>query len=102
MAIKTNKQKAQPLNRHEALGLTLDDATGMYRAMLLTRMLGERMMQMNRMGRAAFVGVADGHEAAEVGSAWVIKRGSPSRNIPCNSTAVTGYFCMSHSMLRTG
>jgi len=47
----------------------------MYRAMLLVRMLGERMMQMNRMGRAAFVGVADGHEAAEVGSAWVIKRG---------------------------
>ncbi|HTH70659.1 MAG TPA: thiamine pyrophosphate-dependent dehydrogenase E1 component subunit alpha [Candidatus Saccharimonadales bacterium] len=75
MAIKTDKHKAQPLSRHETLGLTLDDATGMYRAMLLTRMLGERMMQMNRMGRAAFVGVADGHEAAEVGSAWVIKRG---------------------------
>src|SRR5207253_11195485 len=61
--------------RHEALGLTLEDAKGMYRAMLLTRMLGERMMQMNRMGRAAFVGVADGHEAAEVGSAWAIRRG---------------------------
>ena len=61
--------------RHEALGLTLADVTGMYRTMLLTRMLGERMMQMNRMGRAAFVGVADGHEAAEVGSAWVIRRG---------------------------
>jgi len=38
-------------------------------------MLGERMMQMNRMGRAAFVGVADGHEGAQVGSAWVIRRG---------------------------
>jgi 2-oxoisovalerate dehydrogenase E1 component alpha subunit len=75
MAIKADKQKAQPLSRHEALGLTLDDAKGLYRAMLLTRMLGERMMQMNRMGRAAFVGVADGHEAAEVGSAWVIRRG---------------------------
>jgi len=61
--------------RHEALGLTRDDVTGMYRAMLLTRMLGERMMQLNRMGRAAFVGVADGHEAAEVGSAWAIRRG---------------------------
>jgi len=62
-------------HRHESLGLSLDDAKGIYRAMLLTRMLGERMMQMNRMGRAAFVGVADGHEAAEVGSAWVIRRG---------------------------
>ena len=37
MAIKTKA-------RHEALGLTLDDAKGMYRAMLLVRMLGERMM----------------------------------------------------------
>ncbi|HEX9437993.1 MAG TPA: thiamine pyrophosphate-dependent dehydrogenase E1 component subunit alpha, partial [Candidatus Limnocylindria bacterium] len=40
------------------------------------RMLGERMMQLNRMGRAAFVGVADGHEGAEVGSAWCIRRGT--------------------------
>ena len=55
MALKTGQKP-----RHEALGLTIDDAKGMYRAMLLTRMLGERMMQMNRMGRAAFVGVADG------------------------------------------
>ena len=68
MAVKTGA-------RHETLGLTLDDVKGMYRAMLLVRMLGERMMQLNRMGRAAFVGVADGHEAAEVGSAWAIRRG---------------------------
>jgi 2-oxoisovalerate dehydrogenase E1 component alpha subunit len=61
--------------RHELLGLTLDDVRGMYRVMLLTRLLGERMMQMNRMGRAAFVGVADGHEAAQVGAAWCIRRG---------------------------
>ena len=61
--------------RHEALGLGSDDVLGMYRAMLLTRMIGERMMQLNRMGKAAFVGVADGHEAAEVGSAWCIRKG---------------------------
>lgn len=67
--------KTRSVAPHDALGLTLDDVTGMYRTMLLTRMLGERMMQMNRMGRAAFVGVADGHEAAEVGSAWAIRRG---------------------------
>jgi 2-oxoisovalerate dehydrogenase E1 component alpha subunit len=42
--------------------------------MLQTRMIGERMMQLNRMGKAMFVGVADGHEAAEVGSAWCIRR----------------------------
>ena len=67
--------RTRAVPRHETVGLTRDDVLGMYRAMLLTRMLGERMMQMNRMGRAAFVGVADGHEGAQVGSAWVIRRG---------------------------
>lgn len=73
MAVRT-KAPAKP--RHEALGLTLDDVKGMYRTMLECRLLGERMMQLNRMGRAAFVGVADGHEGAEVGSAWCIRRGT--------------------------
>ena len=72
-ATKAPAKAAKP--RHEALGLTLDDVKGMHRAMLQCRMLGERMMQLNRMGRAAFVGVADGHEGAEVGSAWCIRRG---------------------------
>jgi len=67
--------RTRAVPRHEALGLTRDEVIGIYRAMLLTRMLGERMMQMNRMGRAAFVGVADGHEGAQIGSAWVIRRG---------------------------
>ncbi|MBM4433695.1 MAG: thiamine pyrophosphate-dependent dehydrogenase E1 component subunit alpha [Chloroflexi bacterium] len=73
MAVRT---KAPAKARHEALGLTLDAVKGMYRTMLECRLLGERMMQLNRMGRAAFVGVADGHEGAEVGSAWCIRRGT--------------------------
>jgi 2-oxoisovalerate dehydrogenase E1 component alpha subunit len=72
MAVRT-RSSAPP--RHEKLGLTLDDVKGMHRKMLECRMIGERMMQLNRMGRAAFVGVADGHEAAEVGSAWCIRKG---------------------------
>ncbi|MGH2498972.1 MAG: thiamine pyrophosphate-dependent dehydrogenase E1 component subunit alpha [Candidatus Limnocylindria bacterium] len=68
-----SRRGARP--RHERLGLGLDDLVGMYRVMLLTRMLGERMMQMNRMGRAPFVGVADGHEGAQVGAAWCVRRG---------------------------
>ncbi len=76
MAVRTNGPTARGAPpRHEALGIGLDDVRGMYRAMLLTRMLGERMMQLNRMGRAAFVGVADGHEAAQVGAAWCIRKG---------------------------
>lgn len=61
--------------RHEELGLALDDVVAMYRVMLLTRMIGERQLQLQRMGKAMFVGVADGHEAAEVGSAWAIRKG---------------------------
>ena len=61
--------------RHEALGIGIEDVIGMYRVMLQTRMIGERMMQLNRMGKAMFVGVADGHEAGEVGSAWCIRKG---------------------------
>jgi len=78
MAVRTKAStpaKSAAKARHEALGLTLDDVKGMYRVMLECRMLGERMMQLNRMGRAAFVGVADGHEGAQVGTAWCIQRG---------------------------
>src|SRR5438093_9314256 len=75
MAVRTRTPAPTMRPRHEELGLTLDDVKGMYRTMLECRLLGERMMQLNRMGRAAFVGVADGHEAAEVGSAWCIRKG---------------------------
>jgi 2-oxoisovalerate dehydrogenase E1 component alpha subunit len=75
MAVRTRTPAPTKRPRHEELGLTLNDVKGMYRKMLECRMIGERMMQLNRMGRAAFVGVADGHEAAEVGSAWCIRRG---------------------------
>lgn len=82
MAIRAKASASAPAKpakaktRHDALGLSLDDMKGMYRVMLQCRMLGERMMQLNRMGRAAFVGVADGHEGAQVGSAWCIRRGA--------------------------
>ena len=47
----------------------------MYRTMLETRMISDRYMQLNRMGRTPFAAAADGHEAAQVGSAWAIRRG---------------------------
>lgn len=61
--------------RHETLGLSLEDVKLMYRQMLLMRVIGERMMQLNRMGRAPFTAASDGHEAAEVGAGWAIERG---------------------------
>jgi len=61
--------------RHDELGLSLDDVKGMFRYMLMTRMVSERILQLNRMGRTPFGAGTDGHEAAQVGAAWNINRG---------------------------
>jgi 2-oxoisovalerate dehydrogenase E1 component alpha subunit len=61
--------------RHGELGLSLDDVKGMYRYMLMTRMVSERILQLNRMGRTPFGAGTDGHEAAQIGAAWTIRKG---------------------------
>jgi len=61
--------------RHGDLGLSLDDVKGMYRYMLMTRMVSERILQLNRMGKTPFGAGTDGHEAAQIGAAWSIRRG---------------------------
>jgi len=48
----------------------------MYRDMLRSRELSDRMFALNRQGRAAFAVTGQGHEAAQVGSAHAIKRGT--------------------------
>jgi 2-oxoisovalerate dehydrogenase E1 component alpha subunit len=77
MAVTTREgSAARPgASRHEALGLTLDDVKGMYRYMLMTRLVSERILQLNRMGRTPFGAGTDGHEAAQIGAAWCIQRG---------------------------
>jgi 2-oxoisovalerate dehydrogenase E1 component alpha subunit len=72
MAVTTRKGSA---TRHETLGLSLDDVKGMYRYILMTRLVSERILQLNRMGRTPFGAGTDGHEAAQVGAAWCIQRG---------------------------
>jgi len=47
----------------------------MYYRMLLSRRLNERMIAMNRQGRAAFVIAGAGQEAAQVGAAMALERG---------------------------
>jgi 2-oxoisovalerate dehydrogenase E1 component alpha subunit len=47
----------------------------MYRDMVRSRELSDRMFALNRQGRAAFAISGQGHEAAQVGSAYAIKRG---------------------------
>src|SRR5437868_3297823 len=72
MAVTTRKGSA---TRHESLGLSLDDVKGMYRYVLMTRMVSERILQLNRMGRTPFGAGTDGHEGAQIGAAWCIQRG---------------------------
>lgn len=47
----------------------------MYYYMLLARRLSERMMALNRQGRAAFVIAGAGQEAAQVGAAMALRKG---------------------------
>src|SRR5438094_10113432 len=72
MAVTTRKGSA---SRHEALGRSRDDVKGMYRYMLMTRLVSERILQLNRMGRTPFGAGTDGHEAAQIGAAWCIRPG---------------------------
>src|SRR5437660_5851868 len=62
-------------DRHSLLGLTDDDLVGMYRSILLARRLDQKIWGLNRMGKAAFVVSCQGHEGAQVGSAWAIRKG---------------------------
>src|SRR5438094_5104808 len=72
MAVTTRPGSA---TRHASLGLSLDDLKGMYRYVLMTRLVSERILQLNRMGRTPFGAGTDGHEAAQIGAAWNIRRG---------------------------
>jgi 2-oxoisovalerate dehydrogenase E1 component len=62
-------------DRHTELGLSNDDVVGMYRTILLARVLDQKAWSLNRMGKAAFVVSGQGHEGAQVGSAWALRAG---------------------------
>ena len=59
---------------HTELGLTDEDVLAMYRQMLLARAVDERMWLMQRAGKIAFVISGQGHEAAQVATAWPMRR----------------------------
>jgi 2-oxoisovalerate dehydrogenase E1 component len=62
-------------DRHTGLGLGPDDLVGMYRTILLARVLDQKIWALNRMGKAAFVVSSQGQEGAQVGSAWALRAG---------------------------
>ena len=61
--------------RHAELGLSEDEVLGMYRAMLLARAVDERMWLMQRAGKIAFIISGQGHEGAQVATAWPMRPG---------------------------
>jgi len=57
---------------HRDLGITDDRLIEMYRLMLTSRKMDDRMWALNRQGRAPFVVGSSGHEAAQVASAFAL------------------------------
>ncbi len=57
------------------LGLSRDDLLEMYRLVALARALDERMWILNRAGKIPFVISGQGHEGAQVGIAYGLKKG---------------------------
>jgi len=58
-----------PMQNHLDLGISDDALLEMYRLMVLTRRVDDRMWALNRQGRAPFVVSSSGHEASQVGTA---------------------------------
>lgn len=61
--------------RHEALNLKADDLHEMFRYMLLARACDERANILVRQGKIAFTVTGIGHEGAQIGAAWALRRG---------------------------
>lgn len=61
--------------KHVPLGLTEKDLVEMYTKMVLARVLDDRLWALNRQGKIPFFTSCRGHEAAQVGSAYVLRRG---------------------------
>ena len=75
---------------------TLDESTllEIYGKMVLSRTLDERIWMLNRQGKAAIMASSQGHEAAQIGSVYALKRGTDQFYIyyprPCRD-ADTGH-----------
>lgn len=59
---------------HNALGLEDKQVIEMYRLMLITRRMDDRMFALNRQGRAPFVVGSSGHEAIQVASVMALNQ----------------------------
>lgn len=56
-------------------GLSVESLREMYYLMVLTRLSDDRAFALNRQGKIPFAATCQGHEAAQVGAAFALKRG---------------------------
>ena len=66
--------RTEEIPRHRSLGLSDTQIVEMYRLMLLTRRVDDRMFALQRQGRAAFVLGSSGHEAVQVASVFALDK----------------------------
>jgi 2-oxoisovalerate dehydrogenase E1 component alpha subunit len=67
--------RALAVEKVDTAGLTDQQLLDIYYRMLLTRALSQRMRVLQRMGKGTFAVSAEGHEGAQVGTAYVLRPG---------------------------
>ncbi len=67
--------RALAVEKVDTAGLTDQQLLDMYYKMLLTQALSERMRVLQRMGKGTFAISAEGHEGAQVGTAYALRPG---------------------------
>lgn len=75
MAVTKASKATDDTDLAASVGLTDAELIEMYRLVALARALDERMWVLNRAGRIPFVISGQGHEAAQVGITWPLKKG---------------------------
>ncbi len=73
MASKTESKSETAFGA--SLGLSRDELLDMYRLMVIARAVDERMWILNRAGKIPFVISGQGHEGAQVGLAFALRKG---------------------------
>jgi 2-oxoisovalerate dehydrogenase E1 component alpha subunit len=71
---ETEGSAATPTDLGADMGLTREDLLEMYRLMAVTRAVDERMWILNRAGKIPFVISGQGHEGAQVGLAYSLRK----------------------------
>jgi len=69
-----SRYPGDPVGLGDVAGLEDADLLEMYRLVALARAIDERMWILNRAGRIPFVISGQGHEGAQVGIAWALRR----------------------------